>query len=89
MERSKKTPSVSRKQLVRKKFKKHYLSSNQNLAYTQTLGSAFLNRIRKVQNSKYESGLFKIIDFFIDGYGSVNSERVNFLLIFDYFLIKI
>ena len=36
-----KTPSVSRKRLVRKKFKKHYLSSNQKLASTQTLGSAF------------------------------------------------
>ena len=43
-----KTPSVSRKRLVRKKFEKRYLSSNQKLASTQTLGSAFLDRIRKV-----------------------------------------
>ena len=79
MERSrKKTPSVSRKLLVWKKFKKHYLSSNQKLASTQTLGSAFLNRIRKVHNSNFESDLFKIIDCLIDGYGSVNSERVSF-----------
>ena len=35
-----KTPSVSRKRLVRKKFKKRYLNSNQKLASTQTLGSA-------------------------------------------------
>ena len=55
--RSRKTPSVSRKRLVRKKFKEHYLSSNQKLASTQTLGSAFLDRIRKVQNSKYEHDL--------------------------------
>ena len=73
-----KTPSVSRKRLVRKKFKKHYLSSNQKLASTQTLGSAFLDRIRKVQNSKYEHDLLKIIDCFIDGYGFVNSDHVNF-----------
>ena len=73
-----KTPSVSRKRLVRKKFKKHYQSSDQKLATKQTLGSAFLDRIRKVQNSKYESDLFKLVDCFIDGYDSVNSERVNF-----------
>ena len=77
-----KTPNVSRKRLVRKKFKKHYLSSNQKLATTQTLGSAFLDRFRKIQISKYESDLFKIIDGFIDGYGSVNSERVNFSINF-------
>ena len=78
LKRAEKTPSVSRKRLVRKKFKKHFLSSNQKLASTQTLGSAFSDRIRKVQNSKYESDLFKIIDCFYDGYGSVNSERVIF-----------
>ena len=87
--RAEKTPSVSRKRLVRKKFKKHYLSSNQKLASTQTLGSAFLDRIRKVQNSKYEHDLLKIIDSFIDGYGFVNSNHVNFsikkLLIFHLF----
>ena len=48
----------------------------------QTLGSAFLDKIRKVRNSKYESDLFKIIDCFIDGYGSVKSERVNFSISF-------
>ena len=53
--------------LFLKKFKKHYLSSNQKLASTQTLGSAFLDRIRKVQNSKYEHDLLKIFDCFIDG----------------------
>ena len=41
-----KTPSVPRKRVVRKKFKKYYLNSNQKLASTQTLGSAFLDRIR-------------------------------------------
>ena len=45
-----KTPSVSRKRLVWKKFKKPYLSSYQKLASTQTLGSAFLDRFRKIQN---------------------------------------
>ena len=61
-----------------KKFKRHKLSPAQKLASTQTLGSAFLERIRKVQNSKYETDLLKIVDCFIDGFGTVNSERINF-----------
>ena len=64
------------------KIQKHYLSSDQKLASTQTLGSAFLDRVRKVQNSKNESNFFKIIDCFIVGYDSVNSERVNFSITF-------
>ena len=33
--------------------------------------------------------LLKIVDCFIDCYGSVNSERVNFLLVIEYLFIKI
>ena len=70
--------SVAKKRLLRKKFKRHYLSSAQKLAPTQTLGSAFLERIRKVQNSKYDTDLLKFVDCCVDGYGTVNSERINF-----------
>ena len=48
-------PSVAKKRLLRKKFKRHYLCSNQKLASTQTIGSAFLERVRKVQNSIYKT----------------------------------
>ena len=34
----------------------------------------------KSQNSKYETDLLKIVDCFIDGYGTVNSERVNYTI---------
>ena len=44
----------------------------------ETPGPAFLERIRKLQNSKYETDLLKIVHCFVDGYGSVNSERTNF-----------
>ena len=64
MEKSRKNTKRIKETIVRKKFNKHYLSSNQKLASTQTLGSAFLDRIRKVQNSKYEHDLSKIIDCF-------------------------
>ena len=73
-------PSIAKKRLIRKKFKRHYLCSHQKLASTQTLGSAFLDRIRKIQNSKYEPDLFKIIDCFIDCHGSVHSDYVSFVI---------
>ena len=80
MVRSRKKPNIAKKRLLRKKFKRHYLYSNQKPASTQTIGSAFLERIRKVQNSKYEHDLLKMIDCFIDGYGFVNSYHVIFLI---------
>ena len=73
-------PSIAKKRLIRKKIKGHYLCSKQKLASTQTLGSAFLDRIRKIQNSKYETELFKIIDYFIDGHGSAHSDFVSFVI---------
>ena len=67
----------------------NFFISDQEFASTQTLESAFLERIRKVQNSKYETDLLKIVDCFIDGYGTVNSSVSNFLLIIEYLFIKI
>ena len=49
------------------------------MASTQTIGSAFLEIVRKIQNSKQEPDLLKTIDCLIDGYGFVNSDHVNFL----------
>ena len=45
--------------------------------------------IRKVQKSKYETDMLKIVDCFIDGFGTVNSSVSIFLLIIEYLLIKI
>ena len=50
--RSEKMPSVAKKKLLRTQFKRNDLCSNQKLASTQTIGSAFLKRVRKVQNPK-------------------------------------
>ena len=87
--RLKKFKSVSRKRLVWKKLKKHFLTSNQKIASTQTLGSAFLKRFQIVQNSKFESDLFKIVDCFFDDYVSVKKERVNCSdIIFQNFFLK-
>ena len=71
-------PSVAKKRLLRKKFERHYLCSNQKLASTQTIDSDFLERVRKGQNSKYEYDLLKLFDCFIDGYGFEINDHVNF-----------
>ena len=72
-----KLSTVAKKRQLQQKIKRQYLSSAQKLTSTQTFGSAFLERIRKVQNSKYETDLLKNVDCFIDDYGTVNSECVN------------
>ena len=38
-------PSVAKKRLIRKNFKRPYSCSNQKLASIETLGAAFLDRI--------------------------------------------
>ena len=43
-----KMPSIAKKRLFRKKFTRLYFCSNQKLASTQTLGSTFLEIIRKI-----------------------------------------
>ena len=73
-------PSIEKKPLSWKKNKKHYLYSNQKLASTQILGSAFLDRFRKAQNSKYESDLFKVFDCIIGCHGSVHSDYISFVI---------
>ena len=62
------------------KIKRNYLSSNQKLASTKTLFSAFLDRVWKVQNAEYESDLFKIIHCSFDCHGSMYSDYASFLI---------
>ena len=75
-----KTPSIARKSFVRKKFKRHYLSSEQKFASTQNLGSAFLDRIIIVQNLKYEFDFWKKFDCFVDDHVSVHNNYISFLM---------
>ena len=48
-----KLPSVSKKILSRKKFKRHLLRAVQKNASTQTLRSSFFDRIQTLKNSNY------------------------------------
>ena len=71
-------PSLAKKRLMRKKYKKHLFSSFQKTKSTQTSGSVFAERIEKVKKTKFEFELIKIVDCFLDGHGNFDSNLVSF-----------
>ena len=71
-------PSIAKKRLLRKKYKKHLFNSFQNTKSTQTRGSVFAERIEKVKKTKFELELIKIVDCFLDGHGIFDSNLVSF-----------
>ena len=73
-----KLPSVSKKRLSRKKFKRHLLRAVQRNASTQTLRSSFFDRIQLLKNSKYESELIKIVDCLLDGHRIIDNPMLYF-----------
>ena len=71
-------PSIAKKRLLRKKYKKHLFSSFQKTKITQTSGSVFAERIEKVKKTKFEFELIEIVDCFLDGHGNFDSNLVSF-----------
>ena len=71
-------PSIAKKRLLRKKFKQHFMSALQKNKSTQTSGSVFAERIEKAKKTKFELELIKIVDCFLDGHGSYDSNLVSF-----------
>ena len=71
-------PSIAKKRLLRKKYKKHLFSSFQKTKATQTSGSVFAERIEKVKKTKFELDLINIVDCFLDGHGNYDSNLVSF-----------
>ena len=72
-----KLPSVSKKRLSRKKFKRHLLRAEQRNVSTQTMESSFLERIQSIKNSKYESELIKIVDCLLVGHGIIDNSAIS------------
>ena len=70
--------SIAKKRLLRKMYKKHLFSSFQKTKTTQTSGLVFAERIEKVQRTKSEFELIKIVDCFLDGHGNFDSNLVYF-----------
>ena len=70
-----KMPSIAKKRLLRKKYKKHLLSSIQKTKSTQTSGPVFADRIEKGKKTKFELKLIKIVECFLDGLGNYTSIK--------------
>ena len=71
-------PSIAKRRLLRKKYKKHLFISFLNSKSTQTSGSVFADRIEHVKKTKFELELMKIVDCFLDGLGKYSSSLVYF-----------
>ena len=71
-------PSIAKKRLLTKKYKKYLFSSFQKTKTTQTNVSVFAERIDKVKKTNFELGLIKIVDCFLDGHGNYDSNLVSF-----------
>ena len=71
-------PSIAKMRPLRKKHKKHLLSSFQKTKSTQTSGSVFADRIEQAKKTKSEIELIKIVDGFLDGHGNYTSNLVSF-----------
>ena len=71
-------PIIAKKRLLRKKYKKHLLSSFQKTKSTQTFGSVFADRTKQVKKTKFELELIKIVDCFLDGHGNYTRNLVSF-----------
>ena len=71
-------PSIAKKRLLRKKYKKHLLRSFQRTKSTQTNGSVFAERLQLVKKTQFELELLKIVDCFLDGYGNYCSNLISF-----------
>ena len=69
-------PSIARKRLLRKKYKKHLLNTFQKTKSTQTIGSVFADGNEQVENTKTELELIKIVDCFLDSQGNFTSNLV-------------
>ena len=71
-------PSIAKKRLLRIKNKKHLFGSFQKIKSTQTSGSVFAEGIEKVQKTKFEFELIKIVDCFLDVHDNFDSNLVSF-----------
>ena len=70
-------PSIAKKRLLRKNFKKLSLSSFQKTKSTQTSGSGSPDRIEQLEKVLFENELIKFVDCFLDGHGNYNSILVS------------
>ena len=71
-------PSIAKKRLLSKKYKKQLLSSLHKTKSTQTSWSVFADRIEQVKKTKFELQMIKFVDCFLDGHANFTSNLVFF-----------
>ena len=71
-------PSIAKKRLPWKKFKKHFFSCFEKTKTTQARGSVFAERIEKVKKTIFELKLMKSVGCVFDGDGNYDSSLVPF-----------
>ena len=71
-------PRIKKKRLLGKKYKKHVLSSFQEMKMTQTSGSVCADRIEQVQHTKFELQLIEVGDCFLNGHGNYRTKILAF-----------
>ena len=71
-------PRIAKKSFLRKKGKKHLLSSFQKTKSTQINASVFADRIEQVKKTKFEKELIKIADCFLNGHENCTSKLLFF-----------
>ena len=70
--------NIAKKRLLRKMFKRHFMSALQKNKSTQTSCSVFAERIGKAKKTNFELKLIKFVDLFLDGHGNYDSTLVPF-----------
>ena len=71
-------PSIAKKRLSRKKFRKHLFSTFQETKTTQTSSSEFAEWDEKVDETKFELEVIKTVDCFRHGHSNYDSKLVTF-----------
>ena len=69
---------IAKKRRLRRKYRKHLLSSFQKTKSPQASRSDFPEKNEQVEKTKYELELVKIKDCFLAAYGSYSRNFVSF-----------
>ena len=71
-------PSIAKKRLLTKKYKKHLFRAFQKTKTTQTSCSVSAEGVEKIKKTEFQFNLIKIVDCFLDGHGNYDSNLVAF-----------
>ena len=73
-----KCPALYKRNLLRRKYKKHLLNSLQPTKSKQTTGSVLAERIEQVKETEFELDLINIVNCYLDGHVKYDSIIKSF-----------